>query len=111
VQQTSPKPKWIEFKPRRTNTLLGFAVIEFPSKTIIGEAPVCRGGDKVLATPPAKPKIDREGRVLRKPNGKPDYVKLIWFSDKEAQKRWQAAVVDAVREAYPEASADDGGAP
>lgn len=111
MQQNSPRPRCIDFKPRRTNSLLGFATIEFPSRIVIGEIPVLRAGERCWAAPPGKPKIDRDGRAVLKANGKADYTALIWFADKEAKRRWEEAVVDAVREAYPEALADDGGAP
>lgn len=112
MQQSNPRaPRCVDFKPRRSNSLLGFATIEFPSKIVIGEIPVLRSGDRFWAAPPGRPKIDREGRAILKANGKQDYAALIWFSDKEAKRRWEEGVVEAVREAYPEALDDEEGAP
>jgi hypothetical protein len=35
-------------------------------------------------------------------NGKIDYSSVITFSDKESKKRFEDAVVEAVREAHPD---------
>jgi hypothetical protein len=49
--------------------------------------------------------LDREGHVLRDPEGKIRYVPMIEFATKEHRDRFSALVVDAVRETNPESVA------
>jgi hypothetical protein len=70
---------------------------------VMSDIVVCRSGDRVWAAPPGKPKIDRDGRAIRKANGKQDYVAITWFADKDAKRRFEDSVVEAVRESYPQA--------
>jgi hypothetical protein len=85
------------------HTLLGFATIEHPSGIVVSDVGLFRDGDSVWANPPGKPKIDREGRVIRKADNRFDYTKLIWPADKHTQLRWWQAVIAAVREDFPDA--------
>jgi hypothetical protein len=95
-----------KFIALRKNTLRGFAKVRLASGMIVNDVAIHVGGDnKVWAAPPSKPMLDREGHVLRDPEGKIRYVPMIEFATKEHRDRFSALVVDAVRETNPESVA------
>jgi hypothetical protein len=93
-----------EFMVLRENRPRGFVRVRLPSGMILSDVAIHAGSDnKAWAAPPSKPMIDREGHVLRDPEGKVRYVSIIAFATKEYRGRFSALVVDAVRETHPEA--------
>src|SRR5215472_15355563 len=93
------RAKLVKFRPYTKGTLLGFAMVEFPSGLIIGEIAVQRDHETVWASPPARPRLrDGSSEPMRDDRGK-----LIWNSDlirfasQEARRRWSDQVIDAVR--------------
>jgi hypothetical protein len=85
-----------DFRALRKNSLRGFVRVRLPSGMVLSDVALHAGSDnKAWAAPPAKPMIDREGHVLP----------VIAFATKEHRDRFSAVVVDAVREAHPEALA------
>jgi hypothetical protein len=93
-----------EFSALRKNTLRGFAKVRLASGMIVHDVAIhAGGGNKAWASPPSKPMIDREGHVLRDPDGKVRYVPIIAFATKEHRDRFSALIVNAVRETNPEA--------
>lgn len=74
---------------------------------IIAEISVHRDGEgHHWASPPSKPMIDRDGRVMRDRDGKTRWQPLITFSNKNARDQWSAAVVQAVHDHAPQALAE-----
>ena len=57
--------KILDWKPRLSGALRGFADVEFPSGAIFHECGVFEQNGRWWASPAAKPQISREGTVLR----------------------------------------------
>ena len=89
--------------PIRKNTLRGFARVALPSGMLIADVAVHVSNDQAWASAPSKPMLDQEGVVMRNPDGKTRYSPIVSFSSKEHRNRFSAAVVAAMRAAYPEA--------
>jgi hypothetical protein len=95
-----------DFRALRKNSLRGFVRVRLLSGMILHDVAIHAGSDnKAWAAPPSKAMIDREGHVLRDPDGKVRYVPMIAFATKEHRDRFSAVVVGAVREMHPEALA------
>ncbi|MDA8249487.1 MAG: hypothetical protein M0Z28_09920 [Rhodospirillales bacterium] len=95
-----------EWKPLRKGSLLGFVTVTMRSGLIFREVSVLASHDKVWASPASKPMIDRNGCVMKNAAGKIRYSPIVSFVDATIRERWSAAVVAAVRAAYPEAFSD-----
>jgi hypothetical protein len=65
---------------------------------------------KSWANLPSKPVLDQNGVHMTAENGKKMYAPFLEWSPKELRGRFSAAVVDLVKELYPGALNDDGGA-
>jgi hypothetical protein len=100
-----------EWRPLRKNSLVGFAKVELPSGMILADVTVLAGANGPWASPPSKPMIGSDGVVMKDASGKVRYSPIIEFTSKEIRNRFSAAVIEAVREAHPEALASEGGAP
>jgi hypothetical protein len=95
----------VDFRSVRRNSLLGFARVELPSGMVIADVTVMLAGTtgRPWASPPSKPMVDREGVVLKDPNGKIRYTPIIEFTSREIRTRWSDAVIAAMQAAHPEA--------
>lgn len=91
------------WKPLHKGSLRGFADIEMPSGLVIREVSVLETNGKCWASPPSKPMLDRDGHVMIDDAGKRRYVPIIDFRDRETRAHWSAAVIAALRAAFPEA--------
>jgi hypothetical protein len=87
----------LEFKPFQRNTLRGFAQISVPSwhMTISGIAIHEKEGRRWAALP-ARPYLDNSGELVREDDGKPRYVKVFQFDNRDVGDRFSAAVLKAV---------------
>jgi hypothetical protein len=94
-----------DFRAIHKNSLRGFARVRLPSGLILHDVGIHTGGDhKAWASPPSRPMLDHEDRALRGPDGKIiRYATIIAFATKEHRDRFSQVVVDAMREAHPEA--------
>jgi hypothetical protein len=90
-----------DWKPRRQNTLLGFATITHDSGLVIHEIPVNRSGDSIWASPPGKPRLDQDKRHATDLAGKPVWDQIISFKTKEIRDAWSKQVLRAIERAYP----------
>jgi hypothetical protein len=71
----------IDWKPCERGTLLGFATIKLPSGLSIGGIAHAKGEAK-WAQLPSKAMLDQETReLMRGPDGKVKYAKVVWFED------------------------------
>jgi hypothetical protein len=52
--------------------------------------------------PRKKPVLDRDGRQV-KPDGKPQYAAVLKWRDRDLNDRFSTAVVELVRQDYPDA--------
>jgi hypothetical protein len=94
------------FSVLRKNMLRGFGKVRLPSGMIVHDTTMHVGGNnKIWASPPSKAILDREGDALRYTGGKVRCAPAITFATKEQCDRFSAVVVNAVREAHPDALA------
>ena len=83
------------------NSLLGFAKIQFTSGLIIGEIAIQRSGNRVWASPPARPWIE-DNALMRDHRGRPRYQSLIDFANHGVRASWNRQVLRAVRAEHPD---------
>ena len=93
----------VNFRPLVKGALRGFATVQLPIGLTINDVPVLSSHGKVWASLPAKPQIDSEGRQKRDANGKPAYIAILQWRDRDLADRFSQAVVELVRAAHPEA--------
>ncbi len=86
----------LDWKPRSSGVLRGFADVEFPSVAIFHEVGIFELNGRWWASPASKPQISREGTVLKDDRGKTKYVPIVSFVDKARPDLWSNAVVAAV---------------
>ena len=92
-----------DWKPLRKGALRGFLTATLPSGLVVHEISVLVSNGKAWASPPSKPLLDRDGRVMVNDAGKRRYAAIIEFVSKETRDRWSEAVVAALLAAHPEA--------
>ncbi len=92
-----------EFKPLVRNTLRGFCRVRLPSGMVLHDCAVHEKEGRVWVAPPGRPIVDREGNLVREPNGKLRYAPTISFANRETQDRFSNTAIEALRAAYPEA--------
>src|SRR4051812_23935601 len=94
-----------EWKPRRQNTLVGFAVVRLPSGMKLHDVSVHIMGTKAWASPASKPQIDRNGAAIRGDDGKIKYLPVVSFETKAISDKFSIGVIEALRLAHPDALA------
>jgi hypothetical protein len=96
-----------EFKSVRKNTLRGFVSAKMPSGMILRDMAVNTSHGKTWVTPPSIPLISRDGTPVLGKNGKTVWKRLVDFENKELERLFSAAVLDALRVSYPEVFIDE----
>jgi hypothetical protein len=92
------------FKPLRSHSLIGFADLLIPELRLrIKEASVHQSHGKRWIGLPAKPQIDREGRVRHDDRGKTLYTNVLQFTDKTTSDAFSERTIEALVEAFPRA--------
>jgi hypothetical protein len=92
------------FKPLRSNSLYGFADVLIPEIRLrIKEASVHQSHGRRWIGLPAKPQIDREGRVRHDERGKAAYVNILQFTDRDTGDAFSDRAIEALLEAFPRA--------
>lgn len=86
----------VDFKSVERATLRGFAVIEMPSGLVLLDVSLHARDGKRWCSPPSKPMIDRDRRLMVDDDGKPRYAPLIEFIDAKTRFRWSSACVAAI---------------
>lgn len=99
------------WRPLRKGALVGFVTVTMPSGLTLHEVSVLETSGRFWASPPSKPMIDRHGVAMIDDNGKRRFASLIEFADRDTRSRWSAAVLEALRAAFPEALAVQPAAP
>jgi hypothetical protein len=98
------------FRPLRSHSLYGFADLLIPELRLrIKEASVHQSRGRRWIGLPAKPQIDREGRVRQGERGKPAYTNILQFTDRDTSDAFSDRVIEALLAAFPSAF-DEGGA-
>ena len=86
-----------KFSSFERNTLRGFAEINFADLGMtIRDVAVHTKNGATWAQPPAKPQI-KDGAVVKDDAGKIQYSAIVEFGSREAQDKFSAAVIEAVR--------------
>jgi hypothetical protein len=75
-----------------------FGAIEFYG------CPVHVAGSRRWVSPPGRPMLDADGQLLREPDGRPRYGKVIGFMTHGTRRRWSDAILAALDAAHPEAA-------
>lgn len=92
------------FKPLRSHSLYGFVDLLIPEIRLrIKEASVHQSNGRRWIGLPAKPQIDREGRVRHDDRGKAAYVNILQFTDRAAGEAFSARAIEALLESFPRA--------
>ena len=92
-----------DWRPRRKNTLLGFARIEIVELDLtIHDVAVHAKNDRAWAQLPGRPWVE-DDRLVRGDDGKVEYSQILEFGRKEVRDAFSAAVIRAVCERYPDA--------
>lgn len=92
-----------EWKPRRQNTLVGFAVVRLPSGMRLHDVTVYMAGANAWALPAGKPQIDRHGTAICGGDGKIKYIPVVSFETKALSEKFSNAVIEALRLSHPDA--------
>ena len=99
------------FRALAKGSLVGFALIHIRElKLTIHDVALHRKGDARWALLPAKPMV-RDGRhVADAATGKPQYVPILEFDDRETRDAFSAVVWAAVIDEHPELDAGEAAA-
>jgi|SRR5579875_2621000 len=93
--------KVTDWKPINRGSLIGFCTVTMPSGIVLRDVAIIQSDTSLWASPPAKPMVDKDGYVVEDNAGKRRYVPIVEFTTKQVRDRWSAAVIDALRAAYP----------
>jgi hypothetical protein len=99
------------FRALGKGTLVGFAIVYISElRLLVRDVGLHRKGDARWASLPAKP-VTRDGRVvMEQRTGKPAYVAILEFADRETRDAFSAAVWAAVIGEHPELDAGEAAA-
>jgi hypothetical protein len=99
------------FRALAKGSLIGFASVYIVElKLLVHDVSLHRNGDARWASLPAKP-VTRDGRVvMEQRTGKPAYVAILEFDDRETRDAFSTAVWRAVAEQHPELDAGEAAA-
>jgi hypothetical protein len=97
------------WKPMRRNSLLGFATVAMSSGLVLHEIAINTSRGAIWAAPPAKPRLDKDGRQILL-DGKRQWDQVVSFRSKALRDTWSAQVVAAVERAYPDAFTEESAA-
>jgi hypothetical protein len=91
----------ISWKPLVKNSLRGFA--EFGLRVACGliDCPVLVSHGRAWVSLPSKPVLDQTGQQKRAINGKPVYVPVVQWRDRDLEARLSAAAIELIRVAHP----------
>lgn len=96
-----------DWKPLCKGALCSFVTATLPSGMILHEVSVLITNGKTWASPPSKPMLDRDGRVMTDDAGKRRYSPIIEFATKEIRDRFLDAIIAALVAAHPGALSDE----
>jgi len=91
----------VGWRAMRKGALLGFASVRIGKALTINDVPVLSSSGRVWASLPGKPVLDAEGRQKRDDRGKPVYVPMAAWADRETANRFSDAVVGVLEREHP----------
>jgi hypothetical protein len=95
----------LEWRPARKNTLVGFVSIELSNGLQVDDIAVHVRGGKAWVSFPARPMLNADGRQVMR-DGRPQYISMMCWRSRDLADRFSVAVVELVRNAYPDAFDD-----
>lgn len=96
----------LSWKSVPRNTLRGFADVRIGKSLIIRDVSVHTANGARWASAPSKPVI-QDGRVVVDDRGKPKYVPIVEWADKESREAFSEGVLAAVEREHPGATSSD----
>lgn len=104
---STPTIEIVEWKPVSKGSLRGFATVRLRNGLSIADVTVHTSHGKAWASFPSKPMLDRDG-VQKKDQttGKPKWVPILSWPDRDTSDRFSAAVIAALEAAHPGAVAE-----
>ena len=89
----------LTWKSFERNTLRGFATIRIcPLQLTIEGVAIHEKNGRRWAQLPARPQIDTDRNLIREPNGKVRYTKILSFDDRRVADAFSAVAVKAVED-------------
>lgn len=98
----------LRFVGIRKNALRGFCDIELPAGLRIYGCPVLVSRDRVWATFPGRPQIDRTGHQVQV-DGNGQYTKIIEWNSRDLSNAFSKSLVELVRKQYPDVLTEQDG--
>jgi hypothetical protein len=98
------------FRPFERATLRGFATIVLDNGIAILDVALHERNGKRWCSPPSRPMIDKERRLVIGDDGKIKYAPMIEFVDANTRFRWSDAAVAAIDELLKSKAPDLAGA-
>jgi hypothetical protein len=97
------------FRPRRTASLRGFCdVLLVETGLHIRDVGLFEKDGRRWVMLPGRPQVNREGHLLKEPDGKVKYATILQF-EREQGDAFTRAVIAAVLEQHPNVFDGDGG--
>jgi hypothetical protein len=97
----------VGWRPLIKGTLRGFldleVMVENNHPLTIFECPVHLGENGPWVGFPAKAQVDRDGKLRRKSNGKPDYTAVMKWGDAATREAFSRAAIQLLLKRYPDA--------
>jgi hypothetical protein len=92
----------LDLVERRSGMLRGFVTVELLSGLIFNQCPVFEKLGLWWVSPPGKPRVGRDGMVVKNPNGTTKYDDIVTFAGKARRDAWSSAIIEALHAARPE---------
>jgi DNA-binding cell septation regulator SpoVG len=99
---TNLLPKITNFRPHISGSLRGRFDCELPFGLRLHECALMVGAKGPWIAMPSRPMVGKDGKALTDANAKRRYEPTASFASREAQDRFSAQVIEALRAAHPE---------
>jgi hypothetical protein len=99
-----PPVKLISWKPHVSGSMVGFVDVRMPSGLEIFGVLVHVQGSRRWCAPPGKLMLGPNGQLLREPDGRPAYGKLLGFMTHGVRSSWSRQILAALDAEYPDAA-------
>jgi hypothetical protein len=93
----------IDWREMTRNTLRGFCRVQMPAGIVLHDVAIHMRDGRSWASPPGRPVIGQDGMQRREAGGKAQFAPTITFASRADADQFSAAVIDAVRKAFPKA--------
>jgi hypothetical protein len=97
----------IDWSPMRRNTLAGFVTARMPSGLVLHDIAIHAKRSTRWASPPSRPRLDRNGAVSRDDAGKILYVPSVSFTARDVRDRFSHQIIEALLKRFPDALSEN----